>query len=90
MIKLQQIELEGFSSVVARTTYRLDLPGINIISGENGAGKTTILNALSWVLFGKTIKKNSTINPWPALLDEHYQGTIVILTYTKNGNYKSV
>lgn len=85
MIKLQQIELEGFSSVVARTTYRLDLPGINIISGENGAGKTTILNALSWVLFGKTIKKNSTINPWPALLDEHYQGTIVILTYTKNG-----
>ena len=85
MINLQQIELEGFGSVINRTTYQLNLPGINIISGENGAGKTTILNALSWVLFGKPIKKNSTINPWPALLDKTYQGTIVILTYTKDG-----
>ena len=26
-------------------------PGINAISGENGAGKTSLLEAIAWVLF---------------------------------------
>lgn len=31
-------------------------PGLNIITGVNGCGKTTILEALCWCLFGETTK----------------------------------
>ncbi|MEB3164800.1 MAG: AAA family ATPase, partial [Prochlorothrix sp.] len=29
-------------------------PGVNAICGENGAGKTSILEAIAWVLFNFT------------------------------------
>lgn len=85
MIKLIDIEIEGFASIIKKTRYKFNIKGVNIIRGKNGSGKTSILNALCWCLYGKTIKKDSTINPWPILIDENYKGTMVTVRYKKDG-----
>lgn len=90
MIHFKEVTIEGFSSIIQRATYRLDIPGINIIRGLNGSGKTTILNALSWGLFGKTIKKDSTIKPWPEVCSKDYLGTQVVVKYTKDGKPRTI
>ncbi|MBN1315491.1 MAG: SMC family ATPase [Anaerolineales bacterium] len=52
MIPLQ-LELENFLSY--RRQVKLDLSGMHLacIAGENGAGKSSLLDAMTWVLFGK-------------------------------------
>ncbi len=52
MIPLK-LELENFLSY--RQPAALDFGGIQLacISGENGAGKSSLLDAITWVLFGK-------------------------------------
>ena len=56
MIKFKTLEIEGFKSI-GKLTYKLDTPGVSIISGANGVGKTTIIDALIWAIKGKTIKR---------------------------------
>ena len=38
-------------------------PTINIISGDNATGKTTIVNAFLWCLFGKDIEDRKDFDP---------------------------
>ena len=76
-MKLLKIIIEGFGSIVGELTYNFNQPGLSIIAGKNGVGKTTILNALSWCLFKQTIKSRSTITPWPQIVDGLYQGVSV-------------
>ncbi len=64
MFNLKAITIEGFGPYVEKLTIQfeqqvyhilgssLDHPGV---TDSNGAGKTTILNAISWGLFGKTL-----------------------------------
>lgn len=85
MIKLLDTTIIGFGSIIGPVTYRLDRPGLNIIQGKNGAGKSSILNAISWALFGKLLKKGSSINPWPWIIDKDYKGTKVKVRYRKDG-----
>lgn len=48
---LQELHLENFQKFQNETfTFA---PGRNIIRGENRAGKTTVLSAMLWLLFGK-------------------------------------
>lgn len=84
MIRFKTIEIEGMGSIIERAKYKWDRKGLNLIKGPNGVGKTTILNALAWCAYGKKIKKNASINPWPHLIDETYKGTFVRLTYVNN------
>jgi DNA sulfur modification protein DndD len=56
-MKLISMRLNNFRQFYGKTPL-LELPGsdrkkITIFHGNNGAGKTTILNAFTWVLFGK-------------------------------------
>lgn len=82
MINLNSIEIEGFGSVIDPIKYKIKNPGLNKIEGDNGAGKTTITNALAWVGWGQLVKpKKSSIIPWPHIIDEHYQGTKVTLKF---------
>lgn len=53
-----RLELTNFLSY--RTTAELDFAGIQLacISGMNGAGKSSILDAMTWALFGKSRSKS--------------------------------
>ena len=76
MIKLKTLTIKNFMSVGAATqVVKLDQPGLTLVLGNNldlggegsrnGTGKTTIINALSFVLFGDAItniKRDNLIN----------------------------
>jgi len=65
MITFDKIIIEGFGSIIKRTTYLLNRVGLNLILGKNGSGKTSLINAICWNLYKQVSKKNSTIEPWP-------------------------
>ncbi len=46
---LKRLEIKGFKSFADHTELNLD-PGINIIVGPNGCGKSNIVDAIRWVL----------------------------------------
>ena len=65
------------------TEIELDKENTTLIVGENGAGKSTILDALSFVLFGKAFRK---INK-PQLLNSITQkGLLVEIEFTVGAN----
>ncbi|MBD2105080.1 AAA family ATPase [Leptolyngbya sp. FACHB-261] len=51
-MEILSVSLKNFKSHTERQ-FKFE-PGINAISGENGAGKTSILEAIAWVLFDHT------------------------------------
>lgn len=81
MITIEKIAIEGFAGVIQKVKYKFNRPGLNIISGPNGMGKTTIFNALAWVIYKQLLKKGSSVHPWPHIIDEHYRGTKVKLSF---------
>lgn len=86
MIIFEKIIIEGFGSIQGPFIYTLDRVGINLILGENGVGKTTILNALSWCLYKQNIKKGSNIEPWESVQGKKYRGTMVSVNYRDGKN----
>ena len=76
-----RLKLQGFLSY--REPVELDFTGFNLacISGENGAGKSSLLDAITWALFGRARKADeSVINIHPEVkkaevtLDFDYEG----------------
>lgn len=58
------LKIENFRGITEFETKFKD--GINEIHGDNGAGKSTILDSITWVLFGKNLadkKSGFTISP---------------------------
>lgn len=76
-MKLLYVEIEGFGSIIQKLKYKYDRPGVNIISGVNGVGKTTIFNATSWNIYGELLKKNCSVDPWQDIKPKDFKGTIV-------------
>ena len=52
---IKKLELQGFKSFPEKTKI-LFHPGITVIVGPNGTGKSNIVDALMWVLGGKRLK----------------------------------
>lgn len=84
MIQVKKLRIEWFGSM-QELSYNFDRRGLNTIHGFNGAGKSTLLNALTWCVYKQLLKKNSTIEPWPHVINETYKGTKVSLTFKKDG-----
>ena len=84
MIKFNNIELEGFGSIVSKTFFRLDCNGLNIIRGKIGSGKTTIPSGLYWGLYGITLKPNATVQTWEEYRPENFKGTISHINFHKD------
>lgn len=55
------LTISGFLSY--REAVELDLTGIDLacISGANGAGKSSLLDAITWVLFGEARKRDDSV-----------------------------
>ena len=61
MLKLKTLHLDGFLSYDV-AEIPLDKEGITFIQGETGAGKSTIFEAILYLLYGKTLRKRSSVN----------------------------
>lgn len=83
-VNITSIKLEGFGSYAIAQVFKFDTRGLYCISGENGAGKSTIFTALYWVLYNKTMKdwSNANIQSFKRLRTKEYKGTRVQVSFT--------
>lgn len=81
MIKLLNIQVEGFCSIVEPQTLSLNVGGTVLIKAPNGYGKTTLFSSISWGLFGKNLKGKTEVNTWKKYRPSDYSGTKVVVTW---------
>jgi DNA repair exonuclease SbcCD ATPase subunit len=84
-INFTGIEIEGFGSIQEPFSFNFYHPGINVIRGLNGVGKTTLFNGLVWCLYGVNLKgvTKDKISTWPHVRTKEYKGTRVIVSYIR-------
>jgi DNA repair exonuclease SbcCD ATPase subunit len=58
-MKLQLITAEYFRGFRDKTEVQIH-DGINVVLGENGSGKSSLLNSIEWCLFGRDVEKSAT------------------------------
>lgn len=80
MIEFLSMEVEGFCSI---DNFNINLNDKHIIwvRGANGFGKSTLISALVWGLYGKTLKGVSNVNTWVKNQTSDYKGTKVVINY---------
>lgn len=89
-IEFKSLSIEGFCSI-SNLPLDLNRDYVTIIRGKNGNGKSTILSALVWVLYGKNIKGISDVNTWEKYRPKDYQGTKVEIKYSiEKNNHKII
>lgn len=88
MVNFGKIVIEGFNSI-GNLELDLNLPGLNFVKANNGVGKSTIFNALYWVLYGKHPKglTASRVATWKQYRTKKFRGTRVTLFFSV-GNEK--
>lgn len=81
MIRFTKIYIEGFGSILGPLWFEFDSTGLTVIRGKNGKGKTTLFSALSWALYGKSLKDKSQVETWEHLRNKNWKGTKVEIHY---------
>jgi DNA repair exonuclease SbcCD ATPase subunit len=73
MIELKKLYLDGWLSY-DKTELILNTPGITLIRGRIGSGKSAILEAIFYLLFGKTLRGKDSVNSLAnRILDDGYE-----------------
>ena len=54
-----------------------------LIKAPNGKGKSTILSALVWAIYGKNLKGVSEVTTWEKVRPKDYQGVMVEVFFQK-------
>ena len=55
------LSMEGFLSYIERVEIDFTSFSLACITGENGAGKSSILDGITWALFGKARKHDESV-----------------------------
>ena len=93
MLSIRSISLTDFGPF--KGEQRIDFPaegGVSIIYGENMRGKTTLLNAIRYALFGKVIMRGATqgtlhqIGNWETAKEKGKYGFKVVLEFEHEGS----
>ena len=70
-MKITKIVLENYRQYANRQEIKFDVEETNknvtIIIGENGEGKTNLLNAISWCLYGEEFRKKTKYKELPMI-----------------------
>jgi DNA repair exonuclease SbcCD ATPase subunit len=83
MIKFKEISWQNFLSTGnSETKVKLDRTSTTLIVGENGAGKSTILDAICFALFGKPFRE---INKPQLVNSINQKNCLVTITFSTNG-----
>lgn len=92
MLKIRSISLTDFGPF--KDEQRIEFPGddgVSIVYGENMRGKTTLLNAIRFALFGKIISRGNTqaelhqIGNWETAKEKGKYGFKVVLDFEHEG-----
>jgi exonuclease SbcC len=84
MWRLEEIELENFRSY--KGAHRVELGGVNIVWGRIGAGKTSLLYAVEFALFGRQLEVKERVAKLVDLINTEAQETKVAVTLKKDGD----
>ncbi len=84
---LKDITVEGFRSVVRPLTFSLDKRGFNLLRGDNGSGKTSIIEAIPWTLYGINLKNtlSEQVISWEEVRTAAFRGTRGIINVESDG-----
>lgn len=85
-LHFDSIYIEGFRSIVEPIEFKFHRIGLHLIKGKNGAGKTSIFEALVWCLYGHNLKGTviKKVASWPELRSKQWKGTVVNVTFHLN------
>ena len=83
------MEIKGFCSI-RDLSITLGTEGIHLVKGNNGSGKSSFLNAISWCLYGKTLKNIKDVNTLESWRPNDYKGTMVKIFFEKDGSIHQI
>lgn len=84
MLTFHRIRIKGFGSIYDETVIDLNPKQTILIKAPNGSGKSTIFSALSWALYGKSLKGKSDVNTWKRYQGKDYEGTLVEVFFQRD------
>ena len=86
-MRLQTLRIKNFISIrSAEIDFEALNDGVFLISGPTGSGKSSMLDAIHWVLFGKTLSSNraAVTKEIRSTYAKSTEDTIVTLTFTQD------